>query len=126
MNLCVSTPAAEIFILSPPSLQSVPYWRLSAFYFAYFAYVGVAAPYFSLYLASLGLTAAQIGVLLSLGSLMRVIGPNVWGWVADHTRRRARIVCITLALGSVCYAGFFFVRSFWGLFALLLATGFFT
>ncbi len=104
----------------------VPYWRLSAFYFAYFAYVGVAAPYFSLYLASLGLAAAQIGVLLSLGSLMRVIGPNIWGWVADRTQRRARIVAITLALGGACFAGFFFVDSFWGLFALLLASGFFT
>jgi PPP family 3-phenylpropionic acid transporter len=104
----------------------VPYWRLSAFYFAYFAYVGAAAPYFSLYLASLGLAAAQIGVLLSLGSLMRVIGPNFWGWVADHTQRRARIIAMTLALAGSCYTGFFFVRSFWGLFALLLATGFFT
>ncbi|MFA5916069.1 MAG: MFS transporter [Burkholderiales bacterium] len=103
----------------------VPYWRLSAFYFAYFAYVGALSPYFSLYLASLGLTAAQIGVLLSLGSLMRVIGPNFWGWVADRTQRRARIVAFTLALGGACFAGFFFVRSFWGLFALLLATGFF-
>src|SRR5450759_3125429 len=98
MNLCVSTRAAEIFILFPPSSQSVPYWRLSAFYFAYFAQVGAAAPYFSLYLASLGLAAAQIGVLLSLGSLMRVIGPNVWSWVADRTRERARIIRITLAL----------------------------
>ena len=104
----------------------VPYWRLSAFYFAYFAYVGAAAPYFSLYLASLGLSAVQIGVLLSLGSLMRVIGPNFWGWVADRSQRRARIISVTLALGSFCYAGFFFVDAFWGLFALLLVTGFFS
>ncbi len=104
----------------------VPYWRLSAFYFAYFAYVGAVAPYFSLYLASLGLSAAQIGILLSLGSLTRVVGPNFWGWVADRTQRRARIVWFTLALGATCFSGFFFVTSFWGLFALLLATGFFS
>ena len=104
----------------------VPYWRLSAFYFAYFAYVGALAPYFSLYLASLGLAAAQIGVLLSLGSLMRVVGPNFWGWVADRTQRRARIVSFTLVLGGICFVGFFFVTSFWGLFVLLLATGFFS
>jgi len=104
----------------------VPYWRLSAFYFAYFAYVGTSAPYFSLYLASLGLAAAQIGVLLSLGSLLRVVGPNFWGWVADRTQRRVRIIGATLVLGGACFTGFFFVQSFWGLFALLLATGFFT
>ena len=112
--------------MSPPSLQSVPYWRLSAFYFAYFAQVGAAAPYFTLYLASLGLAAAQIGVLLSLGQLMRVVGPNFWGWVSDRSGQRVRIVAITLACAGTCFAGFFFVASFWGLFALLLAIGFFS
>jgi PPP family 3-phenylpropionic acid transporter len=116
----------EIFILPPPSTLAVPYWRLSAFYFAYFAQVGAASPYFSLYLASLGLAAAQIGVLLSLGQLMRVVGPNFWGWIADRGGQRVRIIAITLACGGVCFAGFFFVRSFWGMFALLLALGFFT
>ena len=106
--------------------MSVPYWRLSAFYFAYFAYVGTSAPYFSLYLASLGLTAPEIGVLLSLGSLLRVVGPNFWGWAADRSQQRARFIGATLGLGALCFAGFFFVRSFWGLFALLLVTGFFT
>lgn len=112
--------------MSPLSTNPVPYWRLSAFYFAYFAQVGAAAPYFSLYLASLGLAAAQIGVLLSLGPLMRVVGPSVWGWAADRTERRARIISITLAFGGTCFAGFFFIDAFWGMFALLLAIGFFT
>ena len=94
--------------MSPPSSQSVPYWRLSAFYFAYFAQVGAAAPYFSLYLASLGLAAAQIGVLLSLGQLMRVVGPNFWGWIADRHGQRVRIIRLTLGCGGLCFAGFFF------------------
>ncbi len=106
-------------------MQPVPYWRLSAFYFAYFAQVGASTPYFSLYLASLGLAAAQIGLLLSLGSATRVIAPNFWGWVADRTRLRARLLAVSLGLGAVCYAGFLFVDSFWGLFALLLVAGFF-
>ena len=66
----------------------VPYWRLSAFYFAYFAYVGAFTPYFSLYLASLGLDPAKIGILLALGSLTRVVGPNFWGWLADRAQRQ--------------------------------------
>ena len=126
MNPCISTSAPETFAVSPPSSQPVPYWRLSAFYFAYFAQVGAAAPYFSLYLASLGLAAAQIGVLLSLGQLMRVVGPNFWGWVADRHGQRVRIIRLTLACGGLCFAGFFFADTFWGLFALLLMLGFFT
>ena len=112
--------------MSSLATHPVPYWRLSAFYFAYFAQVGAASPYFSLYLASLGFAAAQIGVLLSLGQLMRVVGPNFWGWVADRGGQRVRIIAVTLACGTLCFAGFFFVTSFWGLFALLLALGFFS
>jgi MFS transporter, PPP family, 3-phenylpropionic acid transporter len=39
--------------------------RLSAWYFCYFAFVGAFAPYFTLYLQSLGLTAAAIGTLMT-------------------------------------------------------------
>jgi PPP family 3-phenylpropionic acid transporter len=125
MIVCVCS-SPEILTLQPPSTPAVPYWRLSAFYFAYFAQVGAAAPYFSLYLASLGLAAAQIGVLLSLGQLMRVAGPNFWGWIADRSGQRVRIIGLTLACGGVCFSGFFFVTSFWGMFVLLLGLGFFT
>ncbi len=125
MNLCILGPAAGIFTLSPQSSHRVPYWRLSAFYFAYFTQVGAFAPYFSLYLASLGFAAAQIGVLLSLGQLMRVVGPNYWGWVADRRRERARLIAVTLACGGAFFSGLLFVDSFWGMSALLLAMGFF-
>ena len=126
MDHCTPVPATGIFTLSPPSSHPVPYWRLSAFYFAYFAQVGAAAPYLSLYLASLGFAAAQIGALLSIGQLMRVVGPNFWGWVADRRGERARVIAVTLAFGAACFAGLLFVDSFWGIFALLLAVGFFT
>ena len=126
MKHCAPAPPVEILILSARPLPFVPYWRLSAFYFAFFAQIGAFAPYFSLYLASLGFAAAQIGVLLSLGQLMRVVGPSFWGWVADRTERRARIISITLAFGGMCFAGFFFVETFWGLFVLLLVIGFVT
>ena len=39
----------------------MPYWRLSGFYFFYFAALGVLAPYWGLYLKSLGFDAVAIG-----------------------------------------------------------------
>ena len=50
----------------------IPYWRLSGYYFFYFAFVGAFSPYFGLYLQSIGSTAAQIAVLMSLMSVMRM------------------------------------------------------
>ena len=65
------------------------YFRLSNFYFLYFAFIGAFAPYFGLYLKSLGFSAFQIGVLLAVNPVARIFGPNIWGWLADHYVRAA-------------------------------------
>ncbi|GAB4170522.1 MAG: major facilitator superfamily domain-containing protein 6 [Rhodocyclaceae bacterium] len=96
-----------------------PYWRLSAYYFFYFAFVGAFAPYFSLYLASLAFSAWQIGVLMSLMQAMRVIAPNLWGWLADRIGRRTLIVRVSAAASVLGFAGLCFTRSFSGVFLAL-------
>jgi PPP family 3-phenylpropionic acid transporter len=66
--------------------------RLSAFYFSYFAYVGVLAPYFSLWLAAQGFGAPQIAFVLAMPQIARVFAPAAWGWLADHGGRQREIV----------------------------------
>ena len=44
-------------------MVKLPYWRLSGFYFFYFASLGVLVPYWALYLKSLGFSALQIGIV---------------------------------------------------------------
>ncbi|MBN4073859.1 MFS transporter, partial [bacterium AH-315-E07] len=70
---------------------NVPYWRLSSFYFFFFAVLGSFVPYWSLYLKELGFSAAEIGELLAIFMLMKVVSPNLWGWVADHSGRRIQL-----------------------------------
>jgi PPP family 3-phenylpropionic acid transporter len=70
-------------------------WRLGGLYAAYFGFVGILAPYFPLYLEWRGLTAFQVGVLIALGQAMRVVGPNLWGYLADHAQRRTPILRAT-------------------------------
>jgi len=43
--------------------MAVPYWRLSGFYFFYFAALGCYIPYWGLYLKDSGLTSQEIGEL---------------------------------------------------------------
>ncbi len=69
--------------------------RLKAYFFAYFAYVGIVSPYLSLYLADVGYTVAQIGVLLSLPQWMRIVAPPFWGWLADTGGRADRLMRIS-------------------------------
>ena len=106
-------------------MNAVPYWRLSGFYFFYFAFVGAMSPFWGLYLQSLAFNAFQIGVLMSLLQVMRIFAPNIWGHIADRTGRRTAIVQVA-ALGSVlAFAGVFAGDSFWWLFAVMAALGFF-
>ena len=106
-------------------MPPLPYWRLSGFYFFYFAFVGAMTPFWGLYLKSLAFNALQIGVLMSLLQVMRIFAPNIWGHIADRTGKRTTIVQIA-AVGSVlAFVGVFFGSSFWWLFVVMAALGFF-
>lgn len=104
---------------------SLPYWRLSSFYFFHFAFVGAFAPYWTLYLQSLSFSALQIGILMSLMLVTRIFAPTAWGWLADHTGRRVMVVQIAAISGLVSYCGFFLGESFaWIFFVTLLMSSF--
>lgn len=106
-------------------MQAVPAFRLGAFYFAYFAFVGGFAPYFSLYLQTLGMSAIEIGTLLSLMQLMRIFAPNLWAGAADRSGARAGLLRVALGAGALAWCGVFFAHSFWGLFVVLALLAFF-
>jgi PPP family 3-phenylpropionic acid transporter len=106
-------------------MKAVPYWRLSGFYFFYFAFVGAMSPFWGLYLRSLAFNAFQIGVLMSLLQVMRIFAPNIWGHIADHTGKRTSIVQIAAAGSVLVFAGVFVSDSFWWLFAVMACLSFF-
>ncbi len=83
-----------------------------AFFFGYYGFVGIFMPYVSLYFSDLGLTTVQIGILMSLAQVMRIVGPNLWGWVADHTQQRARVLQFTALGGLLSFIGMFFGQTF--------------
>ncbi|MDP2829364.1 MAG: MFS transporter [Sulfuricellaceae bacterium] len=105
--------------------HSLPYWRLSGFYFFYFAFVGAMAPYWGLYLKSLDFNAFQIGLLMSLLGLMRIFAPNIWGWLADHRGKRVPIVQLAALLSLIAFSGVFFGNSFLWLFLVMATMSFF-
>lgn len=107
------------------TVSAVPYWRLSGYYACYFAYIGVFAPYFGLYLQAKSFSAADIGLLMSQMHLMRLFAPNVWGWVADHSGRRMGIVRMASAVALLGLSGLFFVDSRLGHFIVLGVVAFF-
>jgi PPP family 3-phenylpropionic acid transporter len=105
--------------------HSIPYRRLAGFYFFYFAYLGVFAPFFGLYLESIRLTPFDIGVLMSLPQVTRIVAPHLWGWLADRGRHRMRVVRMTGIAGTIAFVGVFAGTQFALLFATLFAMTFF-
>ncbi|PPK76476.1 PPP family 3-phenylpropionic acid transporter [Methylobacter tundripaludum] len=94
--------------------MSIPYWRLSGFYFFYFATVGVFIPYWGLYLKESGFNPVEIGELSAMLSGTRIIAPILWGWIADRTGKNLRIIRIAAFLTALLFAGFLYVHGyFW-------------
>ena len=100
---------------------ALPYWRLSGFYFFYFALLGGTAPFLALYFDHLGFSPARIGELIAIPMLMRCVAPNLWGWLGDYTGQRLLIVRFGALCTLACFAGIFFSQSYAWL-ALIMAT----
>ena len=103
--------------------QSVSF---ALFFFAYYGYVGVFSPYASLYFADRGMSAAQIGALMSLMQVMRIFGPNLWGWVADRHHRRVTVLRITAVAAVATFVGMFFGQTFTQFLLVMVAVNLFT
>lgn len=103
----------------------MPYWRLSAFYFFYFAVIGVLMPYWSVYLRSVGFGAEAIGVLISLPMLARIPAPAAWGWLADHYGRPIALVRASVLVTVLVFAVLLFVTDFLWVAAVMFGFAFF-
>lgn len=103
----------------------MPYWRLSNFYFFFFASLGVLVPYWSLYLKSLGFGPAEIGELMAVIMATKVVAPNVWGWIADHTGRRMQIIRLATLIALIAFAGVFLGQNYWWMVLVMCLFSFF-
>lgn len=106
-------------------LSTLPYWRLSGFYFFYFACLGVLVPYWSLYLNWEGFSASQIGELTAILLASRIVAPNIWGWIADHQGQRMRIVRFASFITMLVFSAIFIQQSYLWIAATLLFFSFF-
>ena len=103
----------------------LPYWRLSTYYFFYFAFVGAFSPYFTLYLQAISLTATEIALLMSLMQLLRILAPNMWGWLVERFGGRVTILRLSALMSLVGFSGFFLSTQFGGLLAAMALMAFF-
>ena len=105
--------------------QSARHGRLAGFYFLYFASLGAFLPYWSLYLQHTGFSPIQIGELTAVLLATKIIAPNVWGWIADHTGKRVWIIRIAAFIGMLIFSIVIVVKNYWPVLFVLAGFSFF-
>ncbi len=88
------------------------YWRLASVYGVYFAVLGAMVPYWSLYLHARQFSPAEIGILLAIPTLTKIIVPNIWGYIADRSGRYKGIILVGALGASVAFSGIYWAQSF--------------
>lgn len=101
------------------SNRSLPYARLSGFYFFWFATLGAVLPYWGLYLRELGFTEFRIGLIFAVMMGAKMVAPVLWGWIADHFGGRLLIIRVAAAGALLAFAGMAQAQTF---LPMLLAT----
>ena len=104
------TTKSKAAISSPTNLGLI-----SLTYFFYFGQLGVITPYAGIFLDGRGFSSQEIGSLLAIITLTRVLGPNLWAAIADKTGRGADIVRFGCLLAFITFAAVYFSYSFWAL-----------
>ena len=83
-------------------------------------------PYWGPYLAALGFGPARIGELLAIPQATKLVAPTLWGWLADRTGRRMRVIRWACLAAALAFAGVFAAGdSYLGLVAVTLLFSFF-
>lgn len=74
--------------------------RVGLFLAAFFAAGAVTTAYLPVWFADRGLSSAEIGQVLGLGSLLRVVTVPGWGWLADAVGRRRAVLFAGAAIAA--------------------------
>lgn len=107
------------------SLPRADYWRLSTFYLFYFAMLGAIVPFWSLFLQSKGFDEVAIGMLMAVLMGTRIVAPNLWGWLADRSGQRLRIIRWGALMTLLVFSAAFWAEGFWQWLFLIFGFSFF-
>ena len=106
-------------------IQTIPYTRLSAFYFFYFASLGAFVPFWPVYLENeIGFSALQIGQLMAIFMGSKIIAPIIIGWFVDHYGQRLNSIRWLSVLTIICFAAVFIEQTFMWFAVVMFLFGF--
>lgn len=99
-------------------------WHYSTFYFFYFTTIGVIVPYWSLHLQYIGFNAAEIGQLMAILLITKVVAPNIWASIVDGfiAERGGALILLKFAIffALLLFSLLYWASSYWAVAVLML------
>ncbi len=95
------------------------------FYFVFFAAIGILAPYFNVYLESLGLSGVQIGWLASVPPIIALLANPFWGALSDRFHAQTAVLAGCALITGLTAFLFIPASGFWPLMMLVIVLYFF-
>ena len=92
--------------------------RLALFYAAVFLFVGVALPFWPVWLTAKGLSATEIGLLITAGAWVRIAAPALAAHVADRRGRRRSVLVLLAGTSLAAHLLFLVAEGFAALLAV--------
>ena len=91
--------------------QPVAY-KIAGVYSGMFIYIGIAMPFWALWLAKVGMSPGEIGFLIGFPSLLKVLSSPFIAQICDKLGMVRRPMMVLLALAVLFFSGYFFFTSF--------------
>jgi PPP family 3-phenylpropionic acid transporter len=82
-------------------------------YFFYFGQLGIFMPYVGLFLDDKGFSSAQIGTMLAITAIFRMLGPNLWANKADKNGNAGEVLRFGSLLSFLVFTAIFVVQGYW-------------
>lgn len=100
--------------------RSSSFFRLSANYASLYFYLGIMTPFWGMWLRSKGLSPSEIGIIIALPYIMKILIVPLISQAADRRDEYWRPLLVAVVCGTVFSTFYFFGTGFW---QLLLITG---
>ena len=99
--------------------------RYAAMYGALFLTIGVYLPFWPVWLSAKGLGADEIGLMLALGTWVKVFSNPAIAQVADRSGRPRAVLAGCAILSLLTFSTFFAAEGFWPILAILVLVNIF-
>jgi PPP family 3-phenylpropionic acid transporter len=99
--------------------------RYGLMYGAMFLTVGIYLPFWPVWLSSKNLSPDEIGLLLALGTWVKVLSNPIMAQIADRSGKAKATLAFCAVLSFATFSGFYLTDGFWSILSVLVLVNFF-